>query len=164
MNKLTLKQWFLRGKKPTAAQFSEWMDSYWHKDEKLPISSVEQLASALSGKQEKTDNALETNSKEIVPAINEVKQAVDSIVIPEVPDISGKQDIHDENLQTDSKEIVPAINEVKVLAESCHCPTFNIKLTEDNGAVTLIRVCGKVVSSYGYGGDAMSFIIGDLLL
>ena len=77
INRETLKQWFLRGKKPTAAQFAAWIDSYWHKDEKLPISSVEQLVNALSGKQEKTDNMLETESKEIVPAINEVNEKYD---------------------------------------------------------------------------------------
>jgi len=50
MDKITLKSWFLRGKKPTAYQFESWIDSYWHKDEKLPITSIDQLAEALAGK------------------------------------------------------------------------------------------------------------------
>lgn len=36
-----LKSWFRNGLKPTQAQFWNWMDSYWHKDEKLPMDSIE---------------------------------------------------------------------------------------------------------------------------
>ncbi|HUH35154.1 MAG TPA: hypothetical protein VL022_04910 [Moheibacter sp.] len=35
-----LKSWFRNGLKPTQAQFWNWMDSYWHKDEKLPMDSI----------------------------------------------------------------------------------------------------------------------------
>lgn len=46
-----LKQWFLRGKKPTAAQFAAWIDSFWHKDEdNIQISNVESLTEALDNK------------------------------------------------------------------------------------------------------------------
>ena len=50
IDKITLKQWFERGKKPTAAQFASWMESYWHKSEQLPISKIEQLPEALAQK------------------------------------------------------------------------------------------------------------------
>lgn len=46
----TLKSWFKNGLKPTEGQFWAWMDSYWHKDEKLPIESVEELDLMLSNK------------------------------------------------------------------------------------------------------------------
>jgi len=39
----TLKNWFKRGLKPLQQQFYDWLDSYWHKDEKIPISTVEGL-------------------------------------------------------------------------------------------------------------------------
>ena len=35
----TLKSWFRRGLKPTESQFSDWLDSFWHKDEELPAVS-----------------------------------------------------------------------------------------------------------------------------
>ena len=39
-----LKAWFKRGKYPTEAQFADWIDSFFHKEEdKVPISSVEGL-------------------------------------------------------------------------------------------------------------------------
>jgi len=44
----TLKSWFKRGFKPLQQQFYDWMDSYWHKDEQLPISSVNGLESILN--------------------------------------------------------------------------------------------------------------------
>lgn len=36
-----LYTWFSRLKKPTAAQFRAWIDSFWHKSEKIPITSID---------------------------------------------------------------------------------------------------------------------------
>ena len=48
--KSTLKNWFKSKLKPTQAQFWAWMDSYWHKGEKLPISTIDGLGEAVDGK------------------------------------------------------------------------------------------------------------------
>ncbi|WP_291121380.1 hypothetical protein [Empedobacter sp. UBA7248] len=48
--KNTLKNWFKSKLKPTQAQFWAWMDSYWHKGEKLPISTIDGLGEAVDGK------------------------------------------------------------------------------------------------------------------
>ncbi len=46
-----LKAWFQRGKYPTEAQFADWIDSFFHKEEdKVPISSVEGLSEQLNSK------------------------------------------------------------------------------------------------------------------
>lgn len=44
----TLKNWFKRGLKPLQNQFADWMDSYWHKDEIIPIQSIDGLAAILN--------------------------------------------------------------------------------------------------------------------
>jgi len=44
----TLKSWFKRGFKPLQQQFYDWMDSYWHKDEQLPITAVNGLETLLN--------------------------------------------------------------------------------------------------------------------
>jgi hypothetical protein len=44
----TLKNWFKRGLKPLQQQFYDWLDSYWHKDEKIPIATIEGLESLLN--------------------------------------------------------------------------------------------------------------------
>ncbi len=36
-----LKEWFGAFKMPTANQFGDWIDSYWHKDSKIPAANVE---------------------------------------------------------------------------------------------------------------------------
>jgi hypothetical protein len=50
-SRITLKDWFLRGKKPTANQFAEWIDSFVHKTEdSIGIDKVTGLQEALDGK------------------------------------------------------------------------------------------------------------------
>lgn len=41
ITKEALKLYFEKGDYPTQNQFWEWMDSYWHKEEKIPQDSVE---------------------------------------------------------------------------------------------------------------------------
>lgn len=60
MDKKTLKAWFTRGKKPTAAQFAAWMDSYWHKDEPLPATAIDGLLQMLDAKAFIDDSAPST--------------------------------------------------------------------------------------------------------
>jgi len=51
-NKNILKNWFRTGDKPLQEQFWNWMDSYWHKDESIPMQKVEGLGSVLGNKAE----------------------------------------------------------------------------------------------------------------
>jgi len=47
----TLKQWFSRGKKPTALQFAAWIDSFWHKTEDtIQITDINGLPQTLNQK------------------------------------------------------------------------------------------------------------------
>jgi len=46
----TLKSWFVRGARPLASQFAAWMDSFWHKQEAIPVSSIEKLSEILGDK------------------------------------------------------------------------------------------------------------------
>lgn len=48
--KNTLKQWFVTGAKPLAAQYWAWMDSYWHKSESISITAIANLAAILASK------------------------------------------------------------------------------------------------------------------
>lgn len=50
-----LKAWFKRGAYPTAEQFADWLDSFFHKDEKVPVSSVDGLAERLNAKYDRND-------------------------------------------------------------------------------------------------------------
>lgn len=44
-----IKNWFRTALKPTQDQFWDTWDSFWHKDDSIPIASVTGLESALSG-------------------------------------------------------------------------------------------------------------------
>lgn len=44
----TLKGWFITAAKPLQVQFHAWMDSFWHKSEKIPVSVVENLTQLLN--------------------------------------------------------------------------------------------------------------------
>lgn len=45
-----LKSWFSKGIYPKAAHFAAWFDSFWHKNDKIPISAVDGLPDKLNGK------------------------------------------------------------------------------------------------------------------
>lgn len=42
-SKKTLKKWFSNFMKPVQEHFYAWIDSFWHKDEKIPMASIEGL-------------------------------------------------------------------------------------------------------------------------
>lgn len=43
-----LKAWFERGDKPLSAQFYDWLDSYWHKEDTIQISDIEGLEAIIA--------------------------------------------------------------------------------------------------------------------
>lgn len=43
----TIKSWFVTNAKPTQSQFWAWIDSFRHKDEKVPVADVEGLNTVL---------------------------------------------------------------------------------------------------------------------
>lgn len=45
-----LKNWFKNGLKPAQEHFWNWMDSFWHKDEFIPMDSIESLNETLGNK------------------------------------------------------------------------------------------------------------------
>jgi len=45
--KKTLKKWFSNFMKPAQEHFAEWIDSYWHKDEQIPMKNIEGLSRAI---------------------------------------------------------------------------------------------------------------------
>ena len=45
--KRTLKKWFSNFMKPAQEHFAAWIDSYWHKSERIPMSNIEGLNRAI---------------------------------------------------------------------------------------------------------------------
>ncbi len=94
--KSILKKWFENLKKPTQEQFWGWMDSYWHKSEKLPSSIISNFDELLDSKvdketgkglsendftdeyKEKVDNMSDCDCNEILESINEASGKMNS--------------------------------------------------------------------------------------
>lgn len=55
----TLTGWFVKGAKPLASQFAAWINSFWHKDDLIPVSSIE-------GLQEEFDKKAETSTVQTI--------------------------------------------------------------------------------------------------
>lgn len=47
-NRNTLNGWAIRGWKPLAQQVRDWFDSFWHKDDPIPVASIEGLTDILN--------------------------------------------------------------------------------------------------------------------
>ncbi|QEM13492.1 GDSL-type esterase/lipase family protein [Mucilaginibacter rubeus] len=59
-----LKNFFLRGAKPTAGQFASLIDSFWHKDEdSIPVSKITNLSNTLAGKAATEDLQTEATTR-----------------------------------------------------------------------------------------------------
>ena len=62
VSRTQLKAWFRRGLKPLEVQFHSWIDSYWHKNDSIPMSSIEGLNNALNQRTISIDAALSGTS------------------------------------------------------------------------------------------------------
>lgn len=68
-----LKMWFRRGLKPLEVQFHSWIDSYWHKNDSIPMSSIDGLNDALNQRTISIDDALSNTSTN--PVQNKIVKA-----------------------------------------------------------------------------------------
>ncbi|MGV1019288.1 hypothetical protein ACTS9V_06550 [Empedobacter falsenii] len=99
-DKQTIKNWFKTGLKPTQTQFWATWDSFWHKDEKLPISSVDKLGDLLDRKAEEnhTHSEYAKNDASSLTSANVIswQQAlgVDDLDYVEIPTESGTSESH----------------------------------------------------------------------
>jgi hypothetical protein len=88
-DKTTIKNWFKNKLKPTQEQFWAWIDSFWHKDESIPTSKIEELDTILSNKATTNEmNELTNNVNELTLALNEllaVSKTVSTVAPSGVP-------------------------------------------------------------------------------
>ncbi len=114
-----LKAWFRKGLKPTEGQFWDTWDSFWHKEEKIPMSSIENLNDTLNGKGD--TQAFINLAQEVNQQFTELKNEINSIIgsfdpsdfYEQIENLEEqKQDKSDPNLQTEAQTVVAAINEV----------------------------------------------------
>jgi len=66
VSKSTVKSWFQQYDKPTESQFSDTWDSFWHKDEMIPTSKVEEFNAAVNAIIEASEGIVRTTGDQTV--------------------------------------------------------------------------------------------------
>ncbi|WP_433836071.1 hypothetical protein [Flavobacterium anhuiense] len=93
----TIKNWFRTGLKPTQAQFWDTWQSFWHKNEEIPQSSIANLINSLDNKENKNNKSLtlsssSTNddypsSKAVYDFVNEFVKSENNLNTGEIVDL-----------------------------------------------------------------------------
>lgn len=144
-----LKSWFKRGLYPKAEQFSDWIDSFWHKDEdKIPVDAVENLPTLLNDKYARTDgeelerkhNQLATDFSEHETAnVNEFKNVYDNIKELEATDEEIKADLV--TVHADISELQATDRQIKAEIVEMHATdtALQASLTNAHNDIGTIR-------------------------
>lgn len=86
-----IKSWFRKGLKPLEVHFASWIDSFWHKNDAIPMSSIDGLNEALNQRTITIDEALSDESenpvqnKIITAAIEDKADTSHTHTISEIP-------------------------------------------------------------------------------
>lgn len=81
----TLKNWFKTALKPTQSQFWDWLDSFWHKDEKIPLSSIDGIQAEFD-KKRSTDTPIEINEVSgLEEALENAGGGGSAIIVNDIP-------------------------------------------------------------------------------
>ena len=83
-----IKSWFRKGLEPLEVHFASWIDSFWHKNDAIPMSSIDGLNEALNQRTITIDDTLSDSSTN--PVQNRVvKQALEGLKIEVDSSLSG---------------------------------------------------------------------------
>lgn len=105
----TLKGWFVRGAKPLATQFAAWIDSFWHKDDTIPIGSIEELGGILGNKAD-TEAVINLISE----AINNQSYPEASITEKGIVQLSSTSSLTEETKAATPKLVSSSVNNAAV--------------------------------------------------
>ena len=132
VNLNTIKNWFKTGQKPTQIQFWSAWDSFWHKDEQIPASKIENLDSLLN---EKADQEALGNH------INSTSDDLDGKVDKE----DGKE-LSETNFSKSEKTKLADLSEISV-TDHLGTPKFTIKDALSFGSGFLIDPVNKRIEA-----------------
>lgn len=101
----TLKTWFKKYAYPKAEQFADWIDSFIHKNDTIPVQSVENLTDLLNDKLDVGTGAeIERKADEAIAGLNQQGEQIQQIIenTNEIEDRldahAARMDGHDEQL------------------------------------------------------------------
>ena len=99
---IQLKAWFRKGKYPTEEQFSDWIDSFFHKEEDMiPMSQVDQLTEQLNNKYSATlGEELERQHEALKDNFNKHEEYSENLFEEIIEDIDNLEEA-DEQIRKD---------------------------------------------------------------
>lgn len=126
MDLITIKSWFRRGSKPTEAQFAATFDSFYHKQDNIPMSSVTNLPNSLANKSER----IHTHTAGDITDITDITNEDILMLFPSEPDTPEPTEIVIAQAQADSATTMHAtVGQIAVSSPSSQ--------TANTGAVKL---------------------------
>ncbi|MXV37664.1 hypothetical protein GO491_03065 [Flavobacteriaceae bacterium Ap0902] len=128
----TLKNWFRSLAKPPQEHFWNWMDSYWHKDEKIPANSIAGLNELLDDGNDvdltnylmKDGNNLDDGSRELLR---------EKLGVGDVPENVATVDFGGEEGNVYTKEQAYSKTEIDTTYKGISVTGEEIKYTNDTG-------------------------------
>ena len=137
----TLKNWFKTGLKPTQAQFWDMFDSFFHKDDKVPITSVDGLQTEFDKKVDKGAIAL-SDVDGLDDALSDINTAVEG-----KEEVGVAAELITQEISARNTAILAAINALKSGAPEAYDTLIEIanKLDSEDGALAamLTTIAGK---------------------
>jgi hypothetical protein len=146
-----IKSWFKKGLYPTESQFSNTWDSFWHKDDKLSLNSIEGLIEVLNKKANSALLDAKANKEHLhvlddIVNIDEFKVDVDAFLSQ-----SSENPVQ-------NKVVNAALNEVRSMCEE-KFKSYTIELASGadiaqdvnlQGNITIKKIVGYNVNSIQY--------------
>ncbi|GGB83109.1 hypothetical protein GCM10007424_23910 [Flavobacterium suaedae] len=123
-----IKNWFKTGLKPTQAQFWATWDSFFHKDDVIPQSSIQDLDSTLAAKAEKSQTDGHAADLDAHNLNARLSGKADAVHTHEIADVNGLQDALDapsfDNTKIPLPAQLPASEEVVKLDQNGNSTTI----------------------------------------
>lgn len=144
-----IKEWFKTNKKPTQQQFWATWDSFWHKDENIPISKIQNLVNSLLGKADKGQFDAHVQSQDAHGITQRLAQKAPLEHSHEIEDINGLTEaLENANVGPATATEIGGVKLAGDLAGPATAPTVPTKLNK--GANTEFQDIDATSEKHGF--------------
>lgn len=125
----TIKSWFQQGSKPLAEHFSQWIDSFWHKQDTITISNISGLANRLSTIESRLSGKADLATQEKL--IDIVRHCPPVSVTISKGNIEGAGMIESSSIERFIKQITVNDKDVKTIKYHDEYNTIDVEVGKD---------------------------------
>ncbi|MFC4686310.1 hypothetical protein ACFO4P_05085 [Epilithonimonas pallida] len=144
-SKTDLKGFFETGDKPTQEHFHEWLDSYWHKDEKIPMDSLNIDVSS------KADKTAENLSAENIASWKTKLIEPSQITIETTLSIDTNKDVNGVKMHGRNVVVKNGSNNINIQCLTSSASDFMCTITKaGTGSITFTNGSGVTINQVDY--------------